>query len=95
MTTLLVIGLPVLVILLIVASLKLKAGFNFLLIFILGLASPFGVDFVYCAILNNECKPDALEAVGFYFLAIYVIAISSVIYALILNTAKRKIKRGS
>ncbi|WP_215399513.1 hypothetical protein [Rheinheimera oceanensis] len=90
MTTILVIGLPVLTILSIVISLKLKALFSFLLIFALGMISPFIVDFVYCSVLSNECKPDALEAVGFLFLAIYVIIISSAIYAFILNKIKQR-----
>ena len=55
MTATLVIGLPVLSILLIVISLKLKASFSFLLIFALGIASPFVVDFVYCFVLGKEC----------------------------------------
>jgi hypothetical protein len=95
MTTVLVIGLPVLIILSIVMSLKLKIWLSFLLIVVLGVVSPFIVDFFYCSILNNECKPDALEAVGFFFLAIYVIVICSVIYGLILNKVKQKGMHGS
>lgn len=90
MTTILIIGLPVLAILSIVIALKLKALFSFLLIIGLGVASPFVVDFVYCSALNNECKPDALEAVGFIMIGIYVIIISSVIYGLIPKKIKQR-----
>ncbi len=90
MTTILVLGLPVLAILSIVISLKLNAGFSFLLIFALGVASPFIVDFVYCSVLSNECAPDALEAVGFFFHAVYVIFISSVIYGFIPDKFRQK-----
>ena len=45
MTTILVIGLPVLIVLSIVISLKLKVWLSFLLILVLGVASPFVVDF--------------------------------------------------
>ena len=89
MTTILVIGLPVLIVLSIVISLKLRVWLSFLLIFVLGVASPFVVDFFYCSILKNECKPDALEAVGFFLLAIYVIVISSMIYGFILKKVKQ------
>lgn len=95
MTATLVIGLPVLSILLIVISLKLKASFSFLLIFALGIASPFVVDFVYCFVLGKECKPDALGAVGFFLLAIYVIIISSAIYAFVPTKIKQRSKHGS
>ncbi|MDP4527976.1 hypothetical protein Q3O59_02885 [Alkalimonas delamerensis] len=90
MTTTLVIGFPVLAILFIVIPLKLKASFSFLLIFALGIASPFAVDFVYCSVLGKECKPDALEAVGFLFLAISVIIISSAIYAFVPKKFKQR-----
>lgn len=95
MTTILIIGLPVLTILSIVISLKLKELFSLLLIFALGVASPFIVDFVYCSVLNNKCKPDALSAVGFLFHAMYVVVISSVIYGIIPNKIKQRSKHGS
>lgn len=89
METIVVVGLPVLIILAIVISLKLRAWLSFLLIFVLGLAAPFVVDFVYCTILTNECPPDALAAVAFLFHAQLVIVISCGIYAFILNNVKR------
>lgn len=90
MTATLIIALPVLAILIIVISLKLKASFSFFLIFALGIASPFAVDFVYCSVLGNECKPDGLAAVGYFFLALYVIVISSAIYAFVPKEIKQK-----
>jgi len=88
MTKILVIGFPVLIVLSIVISLKLKVWLSFFLIFVLGVASPFVVDFVYCTVLKNECKPDALEAVGFFVLALSVIVICSVIYGFIQDKVK-------
>ena len=88
MTTILVIGFPVLIVLSIVILLKLKVWLSFLLIFVLGVASPFVVDFVYCTVLKNECKPDVLEAVGFFVLALSVIVICSVIYGFIRDKVK-------
>jgi predicted membrane channel-forming protein YqfA (hemolysin III family) len=89
MQTAFIIGLPVIVILLIVTMLKLKPLSSYISIIGLGVLSSFIVEFVFCSVLKIQCEPDALNAVGLFFHSLFVIAICSVIYAIMPLNFKR------
>ncbi|GEM_PF-460785 len=75
-----IIGMPVIVILLLVAMLRLKPLSSYMAIVGLGVLSSFIVEFVFCSALKTQCEPDPLNAVGLFFHSVYVIVICSVIY---------------
>ncbi|AGP84383.1 hypothetical protein I607_02865 [Alteromonas mediterranea U4] len=87
----LVTGIPVIVILLIVISLKLNALFSYLTIVGLGIASSFTVEYVFCSVLKTQCEPDPLNSIGLLFHSLLIIVICSVIYALM----PRRFKNGT
>jgi len=83
MTTALVIGLPVIVIVAVALFLNLSFLKSFFIILVLAICSTIAVNFTFCSILKTQCEPDSLNAVGYFFHALYVVVISSVIYALL------------
>lgn len=93
---LLVVGFPTLIILGLVTTIKLNSMFSYLAIFLLGIISTYVVDYTYCNILEFECKPDPLNALGEIIHSVMVIVISSIIYALLPKKyKKRDIESGS
>ncbi len=92
MQTAFVLGFPVIVILLIVARLKLKPLTSYMTIVGLGILSSFIVEFVFCSVLKTQCEPDALNVVGIFFHSFYVIAICSIIYAVMPRKFKQKLR---
>lgn len=89
MTTALVIGLPVLVIVTVALFLKLSFLKSVLIMVTLAICSTVIVDFVFCSILQTQCEPDALNAVGYFFHALLVVVISLVIYSLLRHWFQR------
>ena len=80
MTLVLSIGIPILLIVILLALLKLRGLNSLILICVLGIFSTFAFEFTYCDILKKQCEPDALSFVGYIFHSLYVIAGSSIIY---------------
>jgi len=95
MAIVLIIGIPVFIILSIIIQLKLRGLFSYLIILAMGGLAPFIVDFIYCSVLDNECKPDALSALGIIFHSFYIIIICSVIYVNMPNRFKRLVPLSS
>lgn len=83
MQTAFIIGLPAIVILLLITTLKLKPLFSYMAIVGLGVLSSFVVDFFFCSVLKTQCEPDPLNAVGLIFHSFYVIVICTVIYTIL------------
>jgi len=50
-----------------------------IVIFILAISSTFIVDYIYCNVIQTQCKPDALAAVGYFFHAVLVFVTSIVL----------------
>lgn len=88
----LIIGISVIVILLLVIMLRLKPLSSYMAIVGLGVLSSFIVDFMFCSVLQTQCEPDPLNAVGLFFNSLYVIVICSVIFALLPRRFKKTSK---
>ena len=82
MQTLLIMGVPVIVILLVIVPLKLRELFSYFAIVGLAVMSTFTVEFIFCSVLKTQCEPDALNSVGLIIHSFIVITICSVIYAI-------------
>ena len=85
----LVVGIPTLIIVVSAVYLNLKHIFPYVYIFVLGYLSTFIVDFTYCHLLNFECKPDPLNALGQIIHSVLVIFFSLVAYAIWKRKAKK------
>lgn len=88
----LAIGLPVIIIVSVVLFLKLSFLKSFLTIVLLAICSTMVVNFVYCSILQTQCESDALNAAGYFFHALCVVVISSVIYGFLRRWFKKNLR---
>ncbi len=96
MVFLLIVGIPTLIILGLVISLKLNSMLSYIVIILLGILSTYAVDYIYCNILGFECIPDALTGLGLIIHSLLVIIFSSIIYNVLCNKYKKiKDKGGS
>jgi hypothetical protein len=89
MQTLLIMGVPVIVILLVIVTLKLRELFSYLAIVGLAVMSTFTVEFLFCSVLKTQCEPDPLNSVGLIIHSFIVITICSVIYAIMPSRFKK------
>lgn len=89
MQTLLIMGVPVIVILLVIVTLKLRELLSYLTIVGLGVISTLTVEFLFCSVLKTQCEPDPLNSVGLIIHSFIVITICSVIYAIMPNRFKK------
>lgn len=81
MQTVFVVGLPVIIVLAIVITVKLNELLSYLLIAALGIGSSFIVEWIFCSVLNTQCEADPLNVLGVFFHAFYAVSLCSVIYA--------------
>jgi hypothetical protein len=61
---------------------NIKLPINLLVILALAITSTFSINYIYCDLLQTECKPDALSAVGYIFHSILVFISSTLLVVL-------------
>jgi len=54
-----------------------KLPINLIIILILAISSTFSIEYVYCDLLQTECKPDGLAVVGYVFHSLLVFITST------------------
>lgn len=92
MNTILVLAGPVIAIVTLVTLLRLRLLYSYLAIFLLGLLSPFAMDFLFCVVLTTACEPDALKLVAYVTMPLCVIPLSAVVFTLLPDRFKQKAK---
>ncbi len=92
MSFLLIVGIPTLIIIGLVVTLKLNSILAYFTIILLGILSTYAVDYTYCNILGFECKPDPLNALGEIIHSVLVIIFCSIIYTVLPNKYKKNNK---
>jgi len=65
-----------------------------IVILILAILSTFIIDYIYCNVIQTQCEPDALAAVGYFFHAIFVF-ITSIVFEFVFTTCLQKYFKGS
>jgi len=90
MTPFLMVAIPVVLIVALVTLIKQRDLIAYSVIIALSILTTVIVDFIYCSVLQTKCEPDALNAVGYFFFTLLVMASSSVTYTLLSSFLKNQ-----
>ncbi len=65
-----------------------------IVILILAISSTFAIDYIYCNVIQTQCEPDALAAVG-YFFHVLLVFIFSIVFEFVFTKFLQKYLKGS